>query len=83
MLTLRDLGYWAHFVGDASPPLHITLHYDGWGNGPNPLGFSTEGGLHAWFETRFVNDHIKESDVTPLLRPYRDCGCALPRQVQD
>jgi len=83
MLTLRDLGTWAHFVGDASQPLHVTMHYDGWGDGPNPQGFTTQGGLHAKFESDFINANVREADVTPLLRPYRDCACALPKRMQD
>jgi hypothetical protein len=34
MLTIRDLGVWTHYVGDASQPLHISIHYNGWGNYP-------------------------------------------------
>ncbi len=28
-LTLRDLGVWSHYVGDASQPLHVSVHFDG------------------------------------------------------
>ncbi len=35
-MTIRDLGYWAHFVGDGSQPMHASVHYDGWGNFPEP-----------------------------------------------
>ena len=30
-LLIRDLGVWAHYVGDASQPLHMSVHYNGWG----------------------------------------------------
>ena len=33
-LTLRDIGYWSHFVGDASQPLHASVHFNGWGDYP-------------------------------------------------
>jgi hypothetical protein len=83
MLTLRDLGWWAHFVGDASQPLHTSIHYDGWGEGPNPRRYITAKGLHAKFETDFVDTHISEPDVAARLRPYRACNCTVQRRVQD
>jgi hypothetical protein len=70
MLTIRDLGYWSHFVGDASQPLHASVHYDGWGNFPNPEGFTTVKGVHARFEGAFVRAHVSEAEVQALVRPY-------------
>ena len=77
MLALRDLGVWAHFVGDGSQPLHATVHYDGWGDFPNPEGFSTARGVHAHFEGAFVHDNIAESDVAALMPAWRDCSCTI------
>jgi len=37
-LTLRDLGVWSHYGGEASQPLHVSVHYNDWGNYPNPEG---------------------------------------------
>jgi hypothetical protein len=82
LLTLRDLGVWAHYVGDASQPMHASVHYNGWGEGPNPEAFVTAPGLHAKFESDFVNAHIREQDVAAALRPYRDCGCAIQERTQ-
>lgn len=73
MLTLRDLGYWAHFVSDGSQPLHVTVHYNGWGDFPNPQNYAGAN-LHARFETNFVNAHIRAKDLTPLLGTYRPHG---------
>ena len=70
MLTLRDLGYWAHFVGDGSQPLHVSVHYNGWGDFPNPQNYSGKN-LHARFETDFVNANIQEKDVAPMIGIYR------------
>jgi hypothetical protein len=42
-LTIRDIGVWSHYVGDASQPLHVSVHYNGWGDFPNPDGFTTKG----------------------------------------
>jgi hypothetical protein len=83
ILTLRDLGVWAHYVGDASQPMHASVHYNGWGEGPNPEGFVITQGLHAKFETDFVNAHVTQQDVAAALRPYQACGCALQQRVQD
>jgi hypothetical protein len=69
-LTIRDLGYWSHFVGDASQPLHVSVHYDGWGNFPNPEGFRTEKGLHGRFEGAFVRANVSDADVQAAVLPY-------------
>jgi len=82
-LTLRDLGVWSHFVGDASQPLHVSVHYNGWGEGPNPEGFVAGPGLHAKFEVDFVDAHITEADVAAQMRPYRPCAAVLQTCVQD
>jgi hypothetical protein len=72
-IILRDLGTWAHFVEDASQPMHVSVHYNGWGNGSNPQGFVTGPGLHAKFESAFVNANVRESDVLALMEPFRHC----------
>jgi hypothetical protein len=73
LLTLRDLGVWAHFVGDASQPMHVSVHYNGWGEGPNPEGFVTTAGLHAKFEATFVDARVSEAEVAAKLRPAHSC----------
>jgi hypothetical protein len=73
LITLRDLGYWAHFVEDASQPMHVSVHYNGWGTGPNPEGFVTTPGLHAKFESGFVNSNVTEADFEPLMEPFHPC----------
>lgn len=83
MLTLRDLGYWAHFVEDAGQPMHVSVHYDGWGNGPNPDGYTTERGIHAKFESDFVTNNVKPGEVEAAMTPYRHCQATLQVCVQD
>src|SRR5262245_20608944 len=29
-LTLRDIGVWSHYVADASQPMHVSVHFNGW-----------------------------------------------------
>jgi hypothetical protein len=62
-LILRDIGVWGHYVGDGSQPLHVTIHYNGWGNYPNPKNYSTSKHLHAMFEGDYVDAHVKIDDV--------------------
>jgi len=40
------MGIISHFVGDATQPLHLTEHYNGW-VGPNPKGYTTKKNFHA------------------------------------
>jgi hypothetical protein len=77
LITLRDLGVWSHYVEDASQPLHVSVHYDVWGDFPNPEGFNTKRGLHAKFESAFVARNVAEADIAPLMVPYRDCACTI------
>ena len=63
MLILRDLGVWSHYVADASNPMHTTIHSDGWGDYPNPNGYSTERGFHTRFEGAFVLANIEAEEV--------------------
>ena len=73
-LTLRDLGYWAHFVGDGSQPLHASLHYDGWGDFPNPHGY-TQARIHAAVRGRLRPRPCPcEAAIRAALRAPRDCG---------
>lgn len=54
VLTVRDLGVWGHFIADGSQPLHVTIHFNGWGNYPNPHNY-TQAHIHSVFESEFVD----------------------------
>lgn len=54
VLTLRDIGVLSHYVGDASQPHHTTVHYNGWGDYPNPEGFTNSRQTHSMFEGAFT-----------------------------
>lgn len=75
-LTLRDLGVWSHYGGDASQPLHVSVHYNGWGNYPNPEGYTTKK-IHAHFEGEFVKRNLSRSAVAAEVGPYQPCGCSI------
>lgn len=76
-LTVRDLGIWSHYVGDASQPLHVSVHFDGWGPFPNPRGFSNTKGIHAQFEGAFVRANVRREAVERRLLSYRACRCSI------
>jgi hypothetical protein len=70
ILTIRDIGYVGHFVGDGSQPLHDTVHFNGWGDYPNPNNYTQSKQFHSKFETAFVNAHESVDTVMPLIGPY-------------
>ena len=66
-LTIHDIGIFSHFVGDGSQPLHVTVHYNGWGHYPNPRNFSTDPKTHAGFESDFVSRYVNADTVNPFF----------------
>jgi hypothetical protein len=81
-LTIRDLGLLAHFVGDGSQPMQVSIHSDGWGNFPNPLSFTTTR-FRSVFEGTVVRGKITPKDVSAQLAPYRDCRCGIEKRTSD
>ena len=71
-LILSDLGSLAHYVGDGSQPLHLTVHYNGWGDGPNPDGYTTQR-IHVPFEGPYVSANVTEDEVRAAMRPGQAC----------
>ena len=77
---LYDVGWLGHYAGDGSQPLHTTIDYNGWVERSNPEHFTRSRGVHSQFETEFVHDNIRASDVRPLIpaaprvlkQPFRD-----------
>ena len=76
-LLVRDLGVWAHYVGDASQPLHLSVHYNGWGDYPNPNGYTQSKATHGSFEGPLVKAVAVDADVKALVPAYTDCGCSI------
>ncbi|HET9096444.1 MAG TPA: hypothetical protein VFN37_07265 [Candidatus Baltobacteraceae bacterium] len=66
-LILRDIGIWGHYVADACQPLHVTVHYNGWGKYPNPNGYTESTKTHAFFEGAFVNRYVSEAQAAALM----------------
>jgi hypothetical protein len=66
---LVAIGELSHFVGDGSQPLHVTVHFNGWGDFPNPNGYSTSRSLHSDFEGALVRQGITLPEVEKAMRP--------------
>lgn len=65
-----DIGVLAHYVGDATQPMHLSIHHDGWGDGPNPDGFSLEKG-HVRYEGPYTASvATAESVRTAMSAPH-------------
>lgn len=67
-LILTTLGQLSHYVGDGSQPLHATVHFNGWGDFPNPAGYTTAR-IHGPFESDFVAANIREAEVRRAMTP--------------
>jgi hypothetical protein len=76
-LIIRDLGVWSHYDGDASQPMHVSIHYAGWGPYPNPRGFSMSKSLREDYQSTFVRARIQRADVKREIAPYRACTCTI------
>jgi hypothetical protein len=74
-LTIRDIGFWSHFVGDGSQPLHVTLHFNGWDKYPGSQG------LHARFESDYVNRNIDLKTVSAHMKPLVACNCTIEAET--
>jgi hypothetical protein len=77
---LQTIGQLSHFVGDGSQPLHVTMHYNGWGAYPNPRGYTTAR-IHGPFEGQFVLDAVRPADVAAAMAPFRSCGCPIEERA--
>lgn len=80
-LLLRDLGVWAHYVGDASQPLHLSVHYNGWGDYPNPNGYTNSRQIHSQFEGPLAKAVGDQASIQALVPAYKACACSIETRV--
>lgn len=80
-LLLRDLGVWAHYVGDASQPLHLSVHYNGWGDYPNPNGYTNSRQIHSQFEGPLAKALGDQASIQALVPAYKSCACSIETRV--
>jgi len=81
-LILKTLGELSHYIGDGSQPLHVTSHYNGWGDGPNPNNY-TKAKIHGPFEGDLVLAQVKPEAVAAKVTPLRLCDCPIEKRVAD
>ncbi len=79
-LILKGIGELSHFVGDGSQPLHVTSHFNGWGDYPNPNNYS-KARLHGPFEGDLVLASVKPAAVAAKVTPLRLCNCPIEERV--
>jgi hypothetical protein len=79
-LVLKSLGELSHFVSDGSQPLHVTTHFNGWGDYPNPKGYSTAR-LHGPFESDLVQATVRSPAVAARMTPFKSCNCPIEQRV--
>ncbi|MGV3580612.1 S1/P1 Nuclease [Brevundimonas sp.] len=66
-LILRDIGYLSHYIGDGSQPHHMSIHYNGWGDYPNPEGFTNSRQTHGAFEGGFIRRNMRLDAVEAAM----------------
>jgi hypothetical protein len=81
IVTIRDIGYFGHFVADGSQPLHVTVHFNGWGDFPNPNNYTESKQFHAKFESAFVSQHESADTVLPLIGAYATSSAPILSRV--
>ncbi|MBU1347821.1 MAG: S1/P1 Nuclease [Alphaproteobacteria bacterium] len=66
-LVLRDIGYLSHYIGDGAQPHHMSVHYNGWGQYPNPEGFTNSRQTHGAFEGAFIRRNMRLDAVEAAM----------------
>ncbi len=79
---LQTIGFLSHFVGDGSQPLHVTVHYNGWGEFPNPHGYTTAR-VHGPFEGEFVFENVKPAAVRAQMTPLKPFDGPIEKRTVD
>jgi len=52
--VIYTMGVMGHFVGDATQPLHTTIHFNGW-MGENPHHYTTNRTFHPWIDGGYIS----------------------------
>jgi hypothetical protein len=70
--AIYTMGVMGHYVGDASQPLHTTVHHHGW-VGENPHGYTTNSRIHSWIDGGYFVK-IGGADLKALKPKLRPAG---------
>jgi hypothetical protein len=79
-LIFADLAPLSHFVGDGSMPLHVSIHYNGWGAFPNPNGYTQEK-VHVPWEGVYVRNNVTYQGVLAAMTAPAPCECPIDQRV--
>lgn len=79
-LLMANLGNLAHYVGDGSQPLHTSYHHNGWGDYPNPEGFTSER-IHVPWEGPYVKGAVTPQAARAAMPAFADCNCPVEKRV--
>lgn len=79
---LVSIGHLSHFVGDGAQPLHASVHYNGWGDYPNPNSYTTAK-IHGPFESEFVFANVNLAMVKAGMAPLKDCNCSIEQRAPE
>ena len=80
------MGVMGHYVGDASQPLHTTIHHHGW-VGENPYQYLTNSRIHSWIDGGYflkiggANRRALESKLRPAQLVALHGHPAKPEEV--
>jgi hypothetical protein len=62
--AVQYAGVLGHYVADATMPMHLSVHHNGWEDGyPNPKGFTKDRMFHSRYETVYVDAAITQAAV--------------------
>jgi hypothetical protein len=53
------------------------VHFNGWGDFPNPNGYTDSKKIHAYFEGEFVKGNLSQTAVASKVGPYVNCKCSI------
>ncbi|MET0293708.1 MAG: S1/P1 Nuclease, partial [Phenylobacterium sp.] len=81
-LILVTVGALSHYVADGAQPLHASVHFNGWGDYPNPDGF-TQDKIHSAVDGELVIGGVTPAMVARRMAPFRSCGCAVDVRAVD
>lgn len=81
-LILQSIGHLSHYVTDGAQPLHASVHFNGWGDYPNPRGY-TNARIHGPFEGDLVVSGVALAAIKTRMGPVRDCECPIEQRTAD
>jgi hypothetical protein len=75
--VIYTMGAMGHFVGDATQPLHTTVHFNGW-TGENPRHYTTDRAFHAWIDGGYIAKVNVEGDFDEMRQRLRAARVLAP-----